>query len=205
MSEMEDKNLNPAESLNLIDSMLKQAKSAEKDNGLGWIIWGWLLFIASTVDYISIRVKWEYRNLVWLFFGIIAGVLIIYTIAIKRLLKRQKKVTTYTGQLVNKLGLAFFFSMIVISYGNYKTGVDHSGVNFGYLLILYAFWMFIFAAAFQFKLFYWGAAFNWLGAIVIFYYKGELGAEVLLVHAACVAVGYLIPGHIAYRNFYKNR
>lgn len=202
---MADEKFLPEQSLDLINSMLKQAKSAEKDNGMGWIIWGWLLFVASVTHYIAIKTQWEYRGYVWSFFGVIASFLIIYTIVIKRVINKKRKVTTYTGQLVGKLGLAFLFSMLVVSYGNYRSGIDNSGINFGYLLILYAFWMFIFAAAFQFKLFYWGAAFNWLGAVVIFYYKEKLGASVLLVHAACVAVGYLIPGHIAYLNFYKNK
>jgi hypothetical protein len=198
---MKESKLDPAESLNLIDSMLRQAKAAEKDNGVGWIMWGWLLFIASISDFIAIKVQWPYRNYIWAFFGIIAIALIIYSVFVKYILNNKKRVTTYTGQLVGKLMLAFLFSMLVVSYGNYKTGANFSGLNFAYLMILYAFWMFIFAAAFKFNLFYWGAAFNWLGALIIFYYIDALGPAVLLVHAACVAVGYLIPGHMAYKNF----
>lgn len=202
---MEDKNFNPADRLNLIESMLKQAKSAEKDNGLGWVIWGWLLFLASTTHYLAIKLRWEYRNYIWTFFGIIAVVLIIYTFIIRRVINKKREVITYTGQLVTKLGLAFFISLFILSYGNFRSGADDSGINFGYLLILYAFWMFIFAAAFRFMLFYWGAAANWAGALIIFYFKETLGPEVLLLHAACVAIGYLIPGHLAYSNFYKSK
>ena len=201
---MEDKNFNPAESLNLIESMIKQAKSAEKNNGLGWILWGWLLFTATVSHYIAIQMKWEYRQYIWPVFGIAAILLMFYSFAGNRIFNKQAKVKTYTGQLLSKVSLAFFVSLFVMVYGNARTGVEHDGINFGYLQILYAFWMFIFAAAFRFNLFYWGAAFNWIGAMVIFYFKEKLGAEILLVHAACVTLGYLIPGHIAYSRFYKN-
>jgi hypothetical protein len=200
---MEEKNLNPSESLNLIQSMIKQAKSAEKDNGMGWIMWGWLLFVTSTGYYFAVTLHWVYRSYIWPAFGIIAVLLLLYTFFGKLIFNKPKRVTTYTNQLVSKLGMAFFISMLVISYGNARTGVEQDGLNFGYMLILYAFWMFIFAAAFHFTLFYWGAAANWLGALVIFYFKEQLGADVLLVHSACVALGYLVPGHIAYYQFKK--
>lgn len=199
----EEQNFSPSDSLNLIESMIKQAKSAEKNNGLGWILWGWLLFIATISHYVAILMKWGYRQYIWPAFGILAILLMLYSFAGNKIFNKQTKVKTYTGQLLSKLSLAFFISLFVIVYGNARTNMEDDGLNFGFLQILYAFWMFIFAAAFRFNLMYWGAAFNWAGAIVIFYFKEKLGAEVLLVHAACVTVGYLIPGHIAYSKFYK--
>lgn len=200
---MEDKNFNPAESLSLIDSMIKQAKSAEKDNGLGWILWGWLLFLASTVHYISIKMQWPLRRYTWQVFAILAFVLIIYSFGSRWFNPKRNEVRTYAGGLVGKLSIAFFVSLMVIIYGTNVTGIDKSGINFGFLQILYAFWMFTFAAVFRFKLFYWGAIVNWAGAIIIFYFREKLGAEILLVHAACVMAGYLIPGHAAYNDFKK--
>ncbi|MBI2731396.1 MAG: hypothetical protein HYX40_11720 [Sphingobacteriales bacterium] len=200
---MEEKRFSPTESLSLIESMIKQAKSAERNNGLGWILWGWLLFGTSVGYYMAILAKWPYRGYIWPAFGMAAIALMLYTFLGRAIIKHNAPVKTYTSQLLGKLTLAFFISLMIFTYGNYATGVDRNGLNFGYLLVLYAIWMFIFAAAFQFKWFYWGAAFNWLGAIIIFYYKEKLGAEILLVHAACVALGYLIPGHIAYYQFNK--
>ncbi|RTL58649.1 MAG: hypothetical protein EKK37_09985 [Sphingobacteriales bacterium] len=202
---MEDKNFNPVDSLNLIDSMLKQAKSAEKDKGADWIVWGWLLFITSITHYISIKLQWEYRGYVWMGFNVCAAILILYTVLRSVVFKRKSPVRTYTNLLVSRLTLAFFISLGVIFYGTAVTGLQSDGLVFGFLLQLYAFWMFIYAAAFRFSLFYWGAAINWAGAVFIFYSKEKLGAEVLLVHALCVGLGYIIPGHIAYKKFYRNK
>lgn len=201
---MEEKNFNPANSLQLIESMIKQAKSAEKDNGMGWILWGWLLFIASTAHYIAIRLNLPNRSYIWAAFGVLAILLMLYTVINKLIIKKNKQVQTYTGQLLSKLTLAFFISLAIMVYGNAVTKIENNGLNFGFLLLLYAFWMFIYAAAFRFTLFYWGAALSWLGAVVIFYFRERLGAEVLLVHSVCVGLGYIIPGHIAYKKFYKN-
>jgi uncharacterized membrane protein len=203
---MQDNQFSVTDSLNLIDSMLTRAKAEERDNGLGWIIWGWVLFVASIAHYVLIKLESPYRHYVWNVFGIIALLLLVYEFIFKRwLLQKSAAVKMYTNTLVSKLGIAFFISLIIISYANAVTGQNNTGLNFGYLLILYAFWMFIFGAAYRFKLFYYGAAINWIGAIIIFYFRTQLDAGILLVHGACVALGYLLPGHLAYVKFSKSQ
>jgi hypothetical protein len=112
-------------------------------------------------------------------------------------IKTESNGETYTHELVDRLGTAFFISLLVMVFGNIQTGMHLTGLNFGYLLLLYAFWMFIHGSVFRYQLLIYGAIINWAGAIIIFYFKEKLGAEVLLVHALCVAMGYLVPGHIA--------
>jgi hypothetical protein len=186
------------ESLRLIEQMIGRARAAEKDSGRGWIIWGWLLFLASIIHYFMIRAGVQQGTLVWKVFGIAAVLLGIYQWGIKIILSKPKVVVkTYTHELVDRLGTAFFISLLVMVFGNIQTGMHLTGLNFGYLLLLYAFWMFIHGSVFRYQLLIYGAIINWAGAIIIFYFKEKLGAEVLLVHALCVAMGYLVPGHIA--------
>jgi hypothetical protein len=193
------------DSLKLIEQMIGRARAEEKESGKGWIIWGWLLFLASVVHYLMIRTGMPNGNIVWIIFGIAAVFLALYEMVLKKYVsKKDAKATTYTHELVNRLGIAFFISLMVIVYGNIQLDLNASGVNFGYLLVLYAFWLFIHGSAFRFRLFIIGAIINWVGALIIFYWKESLGAEVLLVHAFCVAMGYLIPGHIAFRKYGKS-
>jgi len=42
---MEEKNLTEQESMLIIQQMINTAKHEQKDDGIGWIVWGWLLFI----------------------------------------------------------------------------------------------------------------------------------------------------------------
>ena len=43
---MEEKKLSEQESLQIIQEMIYTAKKEQKDNGMGWIVWGWMLFAA---------------------------------------------------------------------------------------------------------------------------------------------------------------
>ena len=190
------------DSLKLIEQMIGRARAEEKDSGRGWIIWGWLLFIASLTHYFMIKTGIKHGNKVWMIFGIVAFLLAMYEMVFRKYVSNHPvKVKTYTNELVNRLGIAFFISLMIMVYGNYRTGINNSGVNFGYLLLLYGFWMFIHGSAFRYRLLIYGAVINWAGAALVFYFGDKLGAESLLLHAFCVALGYLVPGHTARKKY----
>jgi hypothetical protein len=195
----ESASLSSQDSLKLIEQMIGRARAEEKDSGRGWIIWGWLLFLASLIQYFMIRSgNGQDGGKVWVIFGVMAILLALYETVFKNYIsKKSVRVKTYTSELVNRLGIAFFISLLIMVFGNSQTGTHATGVNFGYLLLLYGFWMFIHGSVFRNRLLIIGAVINWAGAVAIFYFMESLGAEVLLVHAFCVALGYLIPGHIA--------
>lgn len=198
-----EKKLTNTESLQIIELMINRAKSEEKDSGKGWIIWGWLLFIASMTHYVMNMLDFNEGGKVWLVFGVAGIILMAYSIYRKRILKAGDPVKTYTGELVDRIGDAFFISLMVTVIGANATGAFSSGVNFGYLLLLYAFWLYIHAAAFRFRPMKYGAYINWAGAIIVFLWYKELGRNILLIHAACVALGYIIPGYMAQKKFSK--
>jgi hypothetical protein len=198
-----EKKLSKTESLQIIELMINRAKNEEKDSGKGWIIWGWLLFIASITHYFMIMFDFNGGRKVWLVFGVAGIILVLYSVYRKRFLKGDRPVKTYTGELVDRIGDAFFISLMVTVIGTNATGAFYSGVNFGYLLLLYAFWLYIHSAAFRFLPMKYGAYINWAGAIIIFLWYKELGRNILLIHAACVALGYIIPGYMAQKKFSK--
>jgi len=199
---MENNNLSGSDSIRIIEQMIGRAKQEEKDSGRGWIIWGWMLFLASIVNYIMILIAAPNPYFVWVIFGFGSLAFVLFSIIRKRfLVKGDQGVKTYTNELVDKLGAAFFISLGIMVFGNNATGMNLTGVNFAYLLLLYGFWMYIHASAFRFNLLRAGAFVNWAGAIIIFIFHKELGKNILLVHAACVALGYIIPGHIALQRF----
>jgi hypothetical protein len=200
-----NQSLSSEQSLLLIEQMIGRAREQEKDSGRGWILWGWLLFIASIIHYAMIKADIQKGVLVWQIFGVTAAVLVFYEQFLRKyIVQPVVKVKTYTNELVSKLGIAFFISIAIMMYGNIQLEMNKAGLNFGYLMLLYGFWMFIHGSAFRYRLLIIGAIINWVGAIVVFYFKEKLGAEVLLLHAFCVAMGYLIPGHIALIKYGKS-
>lgn len=199
---MEENRLSGSESMKIIEQMIGRAREEEKDSGIGWIVWGWMLFLASIINYLMIVMDAPNKYIIWNIFGILSLLLVLYAIIVKPFTKKNApRVMTYTNELVNRMGIAFFISLLIMVIGNYTTGINSSGLNFAYLLLLYGFWMFIHASAYRFNLLKVGAFINWAGALVIFIFFNELGKNILLVHAFCVALGYIVPGHIARKRF----
>lgn len=53
---MQDKNdFTQKESLALIEQMIGAARNEHRENGMGWLIWGWLLFIASIISAVFMK------------------------------------------------------------------------------------------------------------------------------------------------------
>ncbi len=181
---MEEKKLTEQESLHIIQQMIQTAKQEQKDNGLGWIIWGWTLFAVSR----------------YFFF------------------KKPKKVRTYTGDLFDKLNAGFFIFLILIIL-SINVGVPPSK-GFMLLIGLYGFWILIYGTALNFKPSVIAAYITWAIAFAGLFIDrfihpagpGDLpdaanviGLErfqwVMLFHAFAVLCGYIIPGHMANKEF----
>ena len=56
---MEDKVISEKESLLLIQQMIHTAKKEQKDDGLGWIFFGWALFLSSILSVLNIQLEWH--------------------------------------------------------------------------------------------------------------------------------------------------
>jgi hypothetical protein len=51
---MEEKQISEQESLSIIQKMIQTAKKEQIDDGKGWIIWGWMLFMASVLTVLNL-------------------------------------------------------------------------------------------------------------------------------------------------------
>jgi hypothetical protein len=203
----EEKTLTQQESLSIIQQMLHQAKNEQKDDGKGWIVWGWMLFAASVLTVLNIRLAWFNETfLFWNVFGIITVVYFVYETVMFFFFKKTKRVRTYTGDLFAKLNVGFFISlMFIIVSINVGARIldDMTPVNIGFcmLISLYAFWILIYGTALNFRPSIIGAYASWgLGFGAMFSNNFEV---VMICHAVAVLVGYIIPGHIANREFKK--
>ncbi|MBL7931105.1 MAG: hypothetical protein JNL60_04365, partial [Bacteroidia bacterium] len=55
MENTHEKEMSPVEGFAIIDSMINTAKNKLADDGFYFILWGWLVFIASVGNYISYK------------------------------------------------------------------------------------------------------------------------------------------------------
>lgn len=192
---MENENFSKEDSLNIIAQMISQAKNEYRDNGAGWLLWGWLLFVASSASAVLMHFEQtKYIPWLWNIMGILVLIYFIYECSIS---KNPKKVKTYVEGMLDKFGVGFFLSLITIIIAGI---IARNGFAFGYYFILYAFWMYVYGSAIHFKPLIIGAFVNWAAAIIIFIVNDfKYG---MIVSAIAVLIGYLIPGYML-RNQYK--
>jgi hypothetical protein len=211
---MEEKSLTERESLQLIQQMISMAKKEQKDDGKGWILWGWLLFLASFLTVANLHFRWFNTFFFWNMFGLATLLIFLYELIAKYVLKRTEKVKTYTSDLFSRLNAGFFiclvFIIVAINVGTRvmfkKYGVqDMTFVNIGFALLinLYAFWILIYGTALNFRPSVIGAYVAWaFGIAALFSQDFE---RVMILQALAVLAGYIIPGHLANREFKKVR
>jgi hypothetical protein len=213
-SKMEEKQLNERESLLLIQQMISIAKKEQKDDGRGWILWGWLLFAASLLTVLNVNFRWFDTFFFWNLFGLATLLIFLYELVSKYVLKKTARVKTYTGDLFSRLNTGFFicivFIIVAINVGTrvifrkYGAG-DLTFVNIGFALLinLYAFWILIYGTALNFRPSVIGAYVAWaFGIAALFSQDFE---RVMILQALAVLAGYIIPGHLANREFKKIR
>ena len=195
---MQEQEISEKESLALISQMILQAKKEQKDDGWSWIVWGWLLFFASFLSYLNLQFKWGANMfLFWNTFGIFSILLLIYS-SIKSFTAKEK-VKTYSQDIFNKLNIGFFISLMLIIVAMNVQGNIIMG--FSLLLGLYGFWILIYATLVNFKPSMIGAFVTWGFALASLF--ADDFKQVMLLHAAAVLCGYIIPGHIANMEFRK--
>lgn len=189
--------LNREQSFQIIEKMIGNARKNMVDNGLSWLLWGTLIFLASLITYFLIEINSNNLFIAWNGFGLFAIIILLYNL----LKPKKKKVKTYVDDLLKYVNIGFAVCLFVIIFSiNVSVGPNN---GFGYFLMLYAFLMLIQGGATKFKPLIFGAIINWIGALAIFY-NTELKYD-MLITAAAVFIGYLIPGFILARQYYKQK
>jgi len=183
-----DQQLSNEKSLEIIQQMINQAKANFTDNGLSWLLWGTMIFLASLSTYFFIDLGSETIFLGWNIFGGVTILLLIYDVV----KPKRKKVKTYVDELMRMVHIGFFVCIFIIIFSINESVGPNNG--FGFLLMIFAFLMLIKGGAIKSKALVIGAVVNWAGAIAIFVNK-EFKYDMLIM-AAAVLIGYIIPGMI---------
>lgn len=184
---MEDKELNPAQSLDLIQSMIHTAKNKLADDGFLTILWGWLVFSASLISYACWRFEIPYSGLPWMVL-MPAGAII--SIVYSRKKDKHEKVRTYVDSYLGYIWTAF-----AICLGLALIFMPYHGLHATYffLMMLYGIATFCSGGLLSFRPLMIGSFFSFgLAAISVFVPEPEH----LLLLALSMLCSYIIPGHL---------
>lgn len=194
--EHKEQPFNEQEGLQLIHRMISTAKEELSDNGFFFLLWGWLVFIASLSHYVLLTVV-HYRNhaLPWAILMPLGGVIsFIYGMR----LEKRAKVKTFMDEIMNYVLIAFLVSLFIVLFVMGPSG----GYSLAYpvIMLLYGIWLFVSGGALRFRPLVLGGIINWMCAIAAFFLEFE---HQLLLLALAVLLGYIIPGHML-KAKYKN-
>lgn len=195
----QEKPMDELESFQIIQQMINTAKQEQRDNGKGWIVWGWSLFLTSLITIVNIKAGWFKPFFFWNIIGMITIANVIFEMVKGLFSKKTVRVKTYTRSLFDRLNAGFFILLIYIIFA-INLGIGPSK-GFSLLIGVYGFWMLIYGSALNFKPSIVAAYISWILGFVSLFQKDFF--VVMIFHAAAVLIGYIIPGHIANREFKK--
>jgi hypothetical protein len=185
-----EKQLTEQESLQIIRSMIEAAKNDVKADAFVFLLWGWLVFIASISQFLIVFMDLAVnQSLPWLLMPL-GGIITPIYVAIKR--KKDKTRTPITESL-KYIWIAFTVALLIVIFFNNMS----YGQVLPVLMCFYGVGLFLSGSTLKFKPLIMGGIFCWISAIVGFYVQS---VYLLLVLAICVLGGYIIPGYMLKMN-----
>lgn len=185
---MSEEKFSPEQSLRLIESMILKTRKNMSDNSIYFLVWGWLAFIACTLQFILKHVyAYEKHYLVWLLTLVGIG----FSIYQGSKTKRTKKVTSYVDDSMRHLwggmGIAFFVLAMILTRMGWDMPV------FPFFIMLYGLGTFVSGRIIQFTPLTVG------GLVAFALAVGSTFASYdyqMLFGAAAILASYIIPAHL---------
>jgi len=192
---MENENLEPVQSLRLIESMINTARNRFSDNGHLYLLWGWVVLICSVVHFASIQWNlFEHPEWIW---GLTWLALLYQTVYLVRQ-KKKIRVSTYTDDMLKAIWMVFvgcglLLAVVVGRLGDWNT-------MYPLILMLYGIPTILSGTVLRFKPLVWGGIICWLLCIISVFLP--LKFNLLMVSLAVIAA-WIIPGYLMKQKFAK--
>lgn len=184
------------QSLTVIKEMIAVSRIKLRQDGILFIVWGWVLFYVSFSGFITRSIVLTYQmNRIISRLGIILGAAAaLFTIYY--LIRQRKKVQTYIGVSLRYVWISFFLSTVLVNL--IQMNVLHS-INFELqhplFMVLMAFAVTVTGGILRHRLIIIGGAV--FGALALT--ASYLGLkEQLLLEAVAWMIAFIVPGHILF-------
>ena len=191
---MEERDINPSESLEIMQNMIMKAQKNYSIDSFYYIMWGWLTFGASLLSYFFNPILREKSGFIWLLMPLGGVVSYIYG---SRQAKKQK-VKTYIETHVNQVWLTLGLAFIAIVFAIF------SQVKFEIIptfILLYGIGIFCTGRIIKFMPMIIGGAMCFPIFVFCCYYSFENVLTQYLILAFALLVSYIIPGHLLKAKF----
>ena len=183
--EPKEKELTQEESLRIIHEMISAAKNDVKADSFIFLLWGWLVFVASITQFILVIMESKWNSIPWMLMPIGGVITIIYSI--RR--GKQDKTKTNVTESLKYTWIAFTVALLIIMFFNSMEFIQVLPC----IMVLYGMGLFLSGGAIKFKPLIFGGIFCWICAIAGFEIQNIYQ---LLILAAAVFGGYIVPGYL---------
>lgn len=190
-----DKEFSPAQSLQLIQSMIETTKHAIKDSSHFFLLWGWAVMLGCILQYIlMVVVEYPHHYLAWL---ITPVALLIHLVLVIRQ-ARHEKVKTFVGEANAYLWISIGFSFMVLAFIFARIGWQYC---FPFYILFYGLGTFVSGSLIRFRPLVVGGICCFFFAAIAAYIPYHLQ---MLLAAFAILVSYIIPGYLLRIHYRKH-
>lgn len=191
----QEKEMTEIERLELITSMINKAKNNFADNGVLYLLWGWVILICCIGQFIAIHFfKSPYAHFVWF----LTWIVVLFQIFYLKKKKKLQKARTYTSEIHSMIWLVFFICMMLMVFISLQLK-NYEMVN-PLLLVLYGVPTFLSGTIMKFKPLLFGGISCWVLSVISPFILYEY--QMLLIAVAVIAA-WIIPGYLLQKKFKK--
>jgi hypothetical protein len=198
-----EKKFDEQDSLRLISEMITQARrSFQKGSGNGIILWGYSIAALAILNFVLLRctplAPWVWVLTIPLFIG-------HYFYEWRK--RTQALVKNSINKMIGNVWLAFFVSlMLLVAMLSMMAAASDTTLFYAFIspvaITLSGLCLFISGKIMRFRPFVYGALVFWLGSVasVLIIPIWKLQSPQFLILAACMLLGFVIPGHLLNRS-----
>ena len=190
---MEKNNLTPEESFEIINKAIANFKMNYKENSQVFLLWGWILTLASISNFIILKMlsswTWEYKGFLilgnWVVFILIGSIILFFIV---RKEKKEKKVYSQIDKFIDKLWWVTAASFVISIILCFRLELEPPSL----MLLVAGIATTTTGLVIRFKPLIFGGMSFFIFSIASTFVTNEYLA---LVVSAALICGYLIPGY----------
>lgn len=185
---MENEKLEPQQSLQIIENMIKRAKNSVSENGHLYLLWGWVIFACSLLHFIGIQfTNWSRPEIVWM----LTLAAVVYQFIYLARTARKKVVNSYADDVLSAVWLVFVGCGLLTGFVTGRNG--NWEIMYPLILMLYGMPTILSGIILRFKPLIVGGFVCWALSIAASFVPLLYN---LLFIAVAVVAAWIIPGYL---------
>ena len=193
--ENDDSIMSERESMELITSMINQAKNRFSENGFLYLLWGWVIFICCVGQFIMLYI-FQNENAYYIWY--LPWLAVVFQIFYIRKTRKYRRAKTYTDEISGYVWVVFLICITLLVVIMIKAGNINS-IN-PVILVMYGMPLFLSGIILRFRPLIVGSICCWVLSFLSLFTGYNF--QLLLV-AAAILFGWIIPGYLLHRRYKK--